>query len=132
MEEKKTFVNELEEEFNSDEKIQLMGDLMKSIVKIAPVQSLRFVHTATEDPINRIERCIDVLTNEEKLDHDGFLNLVKDLCFSVITLKHNREALAEAYNTLKDEDDPPIGKSAKKVEEPKQETEDDDDDDRTK
>ncbi len=131
MEEKKTFVNELEEDFNSDEKIQLMGELMKSIVKIAPVQSLRFIHTATEDPINRIERCIDVLTTGEKFDHDGFLNLVKDLCFSVIALKHNREALANAYNTLKDEDDPPIG-NAKKAEEPKQETEDDDDDDRTK
>ena len=130
--EEKTFVNELEDGFNSDEKIQLLGELMKSIVKIAPVQSLRFIHTATEDPIKRIESCIEILTTGEKLDHDGFVNLVKDLCFSVITLKHNREALAEAYNTLKDNDDLPIGKSAKKAEEPKQEADDDEDDDRTK
>ena len=127
--EEKTFVSELEESFKSDEKIQLMNDLMMSVVKIAPVQSLRFVYTATEEPINKIEKCIDTLTSDQDLDHDGFLNLVKDLCFSVVTLKHNREVLANAYNTLKTDVEDPIGKSANKVD---AEPEDDDDDDRTK
>jgi len=128
--EEKTFVSELEESFKSDEKIQLMNELMMSVVKIAPVQSLRFVYTATEDPINKIEKCIDTLTSDQDLDHDGFLNLVKDLCFSVVTLKHNREVLANAYNTLKSDVEDPIGKSAKKADEA--ESESDDDDDRTK
>ena len=129
MEEKKTFISELEADFRTDEKIRLMEEIMLNIVKLAPVQAMKFVYTATEDPIKRIENAIELLTTDKEVDKEKFVSMLKDLCFSVVTLKQNRRVIGSIYNAMKEDFEEPVDEQP----DTKAESNDnDDDDDRTK
>lgn len=130
MEEKKTFVQEMEEDFKADKNLVVMEELMDMLIKMTPVYGLKFIHKSGVEGSRLLEDAINILLSDEDLTEETYRQVIKNLCYCLIHYRQQQRLIATAYNQLKSDKDEPIPVEPKTAEEEPEE--DDDDDDRTK